>query len=278
MIQVQNREVHYRCVGSGPTMILLHGFGGSHLDWDLVAKDLSKNFRIVLPTLSNHLLDLQLKMNFDQLVDFFGDFVGQLSQSEQRPIILGGASFGAALSWGIAIRFPHLIESLILVSPMPPNPGERMKDFKIRQLLKLAKFPKGIAAFLMSPMGRFAVPYLENIFQLPWAKAKKRRKFAFLTDRKVKVISHSIARFNWIITHTDWFFWESRLQNITQPTLVLWGDHDSLFGEKELLRFSQMIPNSELRTVIGGGHAMTRESPGAIVREMRSPIHNAKAL
>jgi pimeloyl-ACP methyl ester carboxylesterase len=114
------------------------------------------------------------------------------------------------------------------------------------------------------------VPYLENIFQLPWAKSKKRRNFAFLTDRKVKVISHSISRFYWIMSNTDWIYWESRLGSIQQTVLVLWGDHDTLFGEKEIQRFSKIMPNAELRTIVGGGHAMTREAPGAIVREFRT--------
>lgn len=267
-ISVLGRDIHFREVGTGRPMILFHGFGGSHLDWDLISTDLAKNYRIVIPTLSTHYLDLKDKLSFEQQVELLGGFLRQIFEKEGCAIVLGGASFGAALAWGLAIQYPEYIDKLVLVSPMPPSPGDRLKDFKVRSVLKIAKYPAAVAAFLMSPLGRMVVPYLENVFQLPWAKSKKRRGYAFLTDRKVKVISHSIARFHWIVHNSNWMYWETRLTNVTHPTLVLWGDHDTLFGESEISKFANMIPNSEFRTVIGGGHAMTRESPGAIVREI----------
>lgn len=270
----ENVEIHYRVEGQGPTLVLLHGFGGSHLDWELVAKDLCHQHRIVIPTLTNLYLDLNRRRNFDELVGILRRFVESQRAEGEESVRCAGASFGAALAWGLAVQEPSLIKTLFLVSPMPPDPGARLKDFRIRHLLKLAKYPTGVGLFLVSPMGRLFVPYLEAVFQVPWAKVKRRRKLAFLTDRKVKVISHSISRFRWIMANTDWAAWESRLGSVSCPTLVLWGDHDTLFSEREMVRFSQLIPNSELRTVIGGGHAMTREAPGSVYREIKKFLND----
>lgn len=51
-IEILSHAIQYKEIGSGPTVILVHGYGGTIYDWDEVAALLSKNFRVVIPNLS----------------------------------------------------------------------------------------------------------------------------------------------------------------------------------------------------------------------------------
>lgn len=268
-LSINSRDVNYREHGVGSPIVFLHGYGGSHLDWDLVANEFAKDHHVFLPNFSSHYLDLKNKLNFHNLVDLVSGFLLEVQKRTGQKVILAGSSFGAALAWAVAIRQPEALAQLVLVSPMPPNPSIRLRDPKLKFLLRLANVPTGVALFLATPIGRLLVPYLERIFQLPWAKGKKRQRFAFLTHRKVRIISHSVERFAWIIKNEDWLFWESRLHLIEHPTLILCGDHDTLFRSDEPERFVRCFKNAHLSPIIGGGHAMTREAPNSILREMR---------
>ena len=201
-ISVSGRDISFRELGSGAPMVLLHGYGGSHLDWDVIAVDLAKDFRVYLPNFSTHYLDLKNRLSFMDLVELVGAFVREISAQRGTKVIVAGASFGGALAWALTIRFPDLVEKLVLVSPMPPNPAPRIRDPRMKFLLKLATIPKGVAIFLATPAGHLLLPYLERIFQLPWARHQKNKRWALLTHRKLRIVSHSVERFAWISNAT----------------------------------------------------------------------------
>ncbi|MGB8636302.1 MAG: alpha/beta hydrolase [Rhodanobacteraceae bacterium] len=50
-LSVDGQDWVYYEGGSGPTIVLLHGFGGSRDNWTRVAGDLTGNFRVVIPDL-----------------------------------------------------------------------------------------------------------------------------------------------------------------------------------------------------------------------------------
>ena len=44
-------ELHYRVVGQGPPLVMIHGFGSSQLDWELQAEAFREHFTLVMPDL-----------------------------------------------------------------------------------------------------------------------------------------------------------------------------------------------------------------------------------
>lgn len=57
-----------------------------------------------------------------------------------------------------------------------------------------------------------------------------------------------------------------RLGEITAPTIVLHGTHDSLFGVEEGMSLSTLLPNAELRLVEGAGHSLPVLHGGAVAQ------------
>lgn len=121
MVHPENRPVaglNWRDYGgSGPTMVLIHGLGGSLINWDAVGPRLAKDHRVVAPDLPGFGLsppqgDFTLTTHVAALVRFIEE-VG-------APVTLMGNSMGGLVSEIVAANHPDLVERLILVSPATP--------------------------------------------------------------------------------------------------------------------------------------------------------------
>src|SRR5207249_7166719 len=107
--------------GAGPTMVLVHGLGGSHLNWLAVGPALAAHARVLAPDLAgfgrtplagrsaevqaNHAL-------LDRVLDTIAD----------GPVILVGNSMGGLLAMLEAANRPDKVAALVLVGPAQPRP------------------------------------------------------------------------------------------------------------------------------------------------------------
>jgi 4,5:9,10-diseco-3-hydroxy-5,9,17-trioxoandrosta-1(10),2-diene-4-oate hydrolase len=55
----------------------------------------------------------------------------------------------------------------------------------------------------------------------------------------------------------DWSVTERALPSTRQPTLVLWGDHDTVLPVAQASRFGELLPNATVRVLVDCGHALT---------------------
>jgi pimeloyl-ACP methyl ester carboxylesterase len=114
--------VHYVDYGGpddGPLLLLVHGLGGSLLNWAAIAPTLSETCRVVAIDLvgfgrtqplgrSPH-----IDTNRDLLARFVDEVIG-------HPVILVGNSMGGLLSLLLADLRPDLVSGLVLVDPAVP--------------------------------------------------------------------------------------------------------------------------------------------------------------
>ena len=115
--------VHYADFGgSGEPVVLIHGLGGSHLNWMAVADDLARDRRVYAVDLRGFGLTplgrgqkATLEANQALLERFLEQVVG-------GPATLVGNSMGGRLSMQVAASRPDQVSRLVLVDPAAPNP------------------------------------------------------------------------------------------------------------------------------------------------------------
>jgi pimeloyl-ACP methyl ester carboxylesterase len=113
--------VHYADFGgTGSPMILVHGLGGSHLNWLHVAYDLARSHRVVAPDLAGFGLTppagrkATVQANRQLLHRFASSLFGN------EPVVLVGNSMGGLISILQAAAHPEAVMALVLINPALP--------------------------------------------------------------------------------------------------------------------------------------------------------------
>jgi pimeloyl-ACP methyl ester carboxylesterase len=256
-------DIDYKEEGRGPTLVLLHGFGGSAKQWDAVAMAMAKSYRVVVPDLSKMFLGAGLA-NFSQQVQILKNFLIKIDDGQGFHI--AASSYGGALSWAVTIESPTLVRSLMLLCPMPPNPQSRFRSPYLRYVLKIGLWPALLWIYLKLPIGRIGLSRMAEIFQVPWLERKKLyRDNAAPTNRQIKVLTHVIHRFSKLIEKEDWSYWESRLSYIEKPVCLIWGERDRLYNSTEPSRFLRLFNRGQLHHIEDTGHFSMAENPLPVV-------------
>jgi pimeloyl-ACP methyl ester carboxylesterase len=107
---------------TGPVFIAVHGLGGSHVNWALLAPYLAKRGRVYAPDLAGFGLTLPTgrKATVPDNLDLLAGFVRTVSPD--APVVLLGNSMGGLLSLLLAGTRPRLVERLVAVAPASPRP------------------------------------------------------------------------------------------------------------------------------------------------------------
>jgi len=125
--------------GEGRPMLLVHGLGGSHVNWLSVGPELAEGHRVLALDLPGFGLSPAAgrTSTLPQSIAALHRVVRHLGE----PVVLMGNSMGGLISLGLAASRPDEVAALVLVSPALPQPGRR---FGIESLLReyvLVSFP-----------------------------------------------------------------------------------------------------------------------------------------
>src|SRR6185369_15192698 len=133
--------------GSGPSMVLVHGLGGSHVNWMAVGSALAAHARVLAPDLAGFGRtplagrSAHVHANHVLLARFVEEVVG-------GPVILVGNSMGGLIAMMEAARRPANVARLVLVGPAQPRPAAMLFDPMVALTFAMYAFP-GVGETLM---------------------------------------------------------------------------------------------------------------------------------
>lgn len=115
------------------TLIFLHYFGGSALEWESVMSQLSGQYRCLAVDLRGHGDSEAPETGYsvDTMADDISELIGLLHVDE---FVLVGHSMSGKVALAFAARQPAGLRALVLVSPSPPVP-EPIPDDEREKLL-----------------------------------------------------------------------------------------------------------------------------------------------
>ena len=250
-------HVHYREDGdpSLPTLLLLHGFADSFTTWEGWVGELKPRFHIICPDFPGHGLT-RAPASSSLSGDALADFVDAFAQALALPkFAVAGNSMGGGAAWQLAVRHPERIDALILVDAAgfanaKPAGGEPL-GFKImryrlgRKLLsKIDNRPlidQGLKADVYDKA--LITPSLVDRFA-EFQRAPGHREILM----GITLGSHPVST-------------AQLLSSINVPTLILWGESDSLIEPAAAKKFAAAISGSKLIIYPHAGHLPQLEIP-----------------
>ena len=119
--------VHVAEWGAGsPRIVLVHGLGGSHLNWMRVAPQLTRYGRVLAPDLPG--FGLTPVAGRATTVDAYAALLDRvLDQTCDAPVVLAGNSMGGLIALTVAALHPQRVAGLVLVDAVLPGLWRRRR-------------------------------------------------------------------------------------------------------------------------------------------------------
>src|ERR1043165_2917684 len=116
-IPVNNGYLHFYRTGHGEKqpVILVHGFSDHGLCWTPVARELEKNYDVIMPDMRSH--GLSSRIAEAESIDMAADLVQLIQSLGLSHPILVGHSMGAMIAFQVGIRHPNLAKAIVLEDP-----------------------------------------------------------------------------------------------------------------------------------------------------------------
>jgi len=222
----------YKVEGSGPLLIYVAGLDGTGELFFKQAGALARSYRVVTFRSRE-----QGRFTYDDLVNDIAAIIHD--QGEEQATILG-ESFGGTVALSFALRYPKMIERLIVINSFP--------RFRRRLQIKLGAWLASTLPFgLLWPLRRAG-----NILGLLVDSVRREDREVFW--KAISSVSpNGYARRLQLIAEFDV---ESRLSDIKTPALFIAGDRDLLIPSvREAHLMAAWMPNATVRVIKGAGHA-----------------------
>lgn len=253
--------------GEGRPILLVHGLGGSHLNWSAVAEPLTEFGSV-------RAIDL-IGFGYTPLagrssaVESQCDLVvAYLREHVDIPAVLIGNSMGGLISMLVAEAAPELVDSLVLVDPALPVVRPRL-DASVLSKLALPLVPGlGNRAYALSVED--PEKFMDETFKIVFADRSRLRP----EDRDLALaMAHERTTMPWageafadaarsifrIVLRGRSF--ARRVGEIEAPGLVVHGDKDRLVDIASARWLIKQRPGWRLEEFEGVGHVPQLESP-----------------
>lgn len=239
LANVNNQKLFYaaRALDRQPPLLLIHGAGGSHLDWPaqlrrfgplgVCALDLPGHGRSPGPARSN-------------IADYASDAIQLATAIGLSQFVVVGHSMGGAIALEIALRCPEKVTGLVLVAT-----GARLR----------------VGEALLGLAGNDHAAAVQQVTAVAWGPAAPPE----LVSRSSQLmLSCDPVSLQMDFTACNDFDCMARLEEINAPTLVMVGTEDHMTPPKYGQYLSDHIPLAEFVSIPGAGHMLAMERPDQV--------------
>lgn len=263
-LDIDGHRVHYVDEGAGPTLLFLHGNPTWSFDYSTVIASLRAEFRCIAvdyPGFGLSTAARGYRCLPTEHADAIDGFVEALGLSK---VTLVGHDWGGPIGLAVLQRRPEVFDRLVLTNTWAWPVSD--------PLIQVMSYMMG------SPVGRLLIRQL-NLFvnvMIPIGHRLTTPTSAQMDHYKKALGSparrEASAVFPREITSSRAFLAdiESGLADIEAlPTLIIWGDGDFAFGDKELRRWQRAFADHETVIVNGAGHFVPSDAPEQFATAIR---------
>jgi pimeloyl-ACP methyl ester carboxylesterase len=271
-VQANGLRFHYVEAGTGPLVLLLHGFPESWRAWRHQIPALAQGRRVVAVDLRGYGDSDKPPRVADYAPDILSADVAALIQAlgaETATVI--GHDWGGAIAWGTALDHPKVVEKLVVVNCPHPriflralssNPAQMLRSWYML-FFQLPLLPELVLSRRVDSLivGSSTRPEAFT------AEDRAELRAAFQTPGAARAaVNYYRAAFRARATRRRV---QEDARRIAAPTLLLWGDRDQALG-RELTEGMDPLFSGRFEQVHfpDASHWVCEEQPEAVNREI----------
>ncbi|HEX6730034.1 MAG TPA: alpha/beta fold hydrolase [Pyrinomonadaceae bacterium] len=245
--KVNNVELAYDDVGSGPAIVLIHGYPFNRTMWDEQVAALRDNYRVIRLDLRGHgeseSSEGPATMNL-----MAQDITSLLDQLDIGRAVIGGLSMGGYVTLAFHRLFPARVEKLLLADTRAQADTEENKKVRGEQAQKILAEGMGGIADMMLP--KLLAP--ETVSKRPEVVKRVR---TMMLQTKPEGAASALRGMAGREDQTE------RLSEIKVPTLILVGRDDAITPVADSEMMHAAIAGSRFLVIENAGHVSNIEQP-----------------
>ncbi len=256
-VEIEGTPVNYVDIGQGELepIVFVHGLGGQWQNWLENIPRISQERRVIAMDLPGFGLSPMPRKGIS--ISGYGRCVDALcSALELGRVDMVGNSMGGFVSAEVAIQFPERIDQLVLVSPA----GIASADVAKTPILTIGRVMSVVATHTVARDRVIA------------ARPRSRHHSLALVARYPSRLKPDLAYEGFLKgaakpgfldalrANLNYDFRE-RLPEIRRPTLIVWGENDSIIPVRDAHEFERLIPDSRKVVMKETGHVAMAERP-----------------
>ncbi len=225
-----------------PPILLIHGAGGSRLDWPGVLRRIPGR-RVLTVDLPGH--GKSSGPGRERMTDYAADLAGLIEGLAIRRVVVVGHSMGGAVALQLALSYPDRVAGLILLGA-----GARLRVH-----------PDILNGIVSDPASTTAL-IISQEYAAGTAQASLDRG-----QRLMQAVDPTVIHSDFIAC--DAFDVMAQLGQIAAPTLVIVGAEDRLAPVKYSEYLAKNMPRARLVVIERAGHMVMLEQPEAVSKAVQ---------
>jgi len=272
-------RMHYVTQGSGPLIVLLHGFPEFWYSWRYQIPFLAEHgYAVVAPDLRGYNDTDKPRKGYD-VPTLLKDIEGLIKGLGQEQAIIVGHDWGGILAWHFAIHYPHMTSHLIAMNA--PHPYAMQREFRTLKQLR-----KGWYIFA------FQIPWLPEALLLrnhaneigrmlngaALQKAVFPREVTAIYQEAMSKPGAMTASLNYYRQLFRRLPPPATRENthVSAPTLLIWGEQDIALGIELTYNLEPWVDHIEVKYLPDSGHWVQQEQPDKVNQLMLDFLQSSK--
>lgn len=261
--KINNATLYWEMNGrAGEPLVLVHGSWGDHHNWDSVAGELAKAFRVLTYDRRGHSASERLPGQGTAAEDV-DDLIALIEHLGLAPAHIAGNSFGAAITLKAAAKRQDLFRSMIIHEP--PLFGLLQYDASAQQALQLVnERVQGVLGLIEAgSIEEATAAFMEKIAMGPgsWEKLPEAAKRIF--------ISNALTWYDEMQDPQGLQIDLSPLSAFRHAALLSVGGASPSFFPLVIDKIKLVMPHAERITFNGAGHVPHLSHPAEYVEALR---------
>ncbi|MFI5219804.1 MAG: alpha/beta fold hydrolase [Bacteroidia bacterium] len=241
-------KLHFRKIGNGQPLIILHGLFGSSDNWQTLGKKFaSTDFSVYLVDLRNHghsphSSEHNYKVMSEDILEIIND-------ENISPVSIIGHSMGGKTAMQLALDHPEKISNLIVVDIAPkkyPSHNSEIVKALLTVDFEKTKTRKEVEKILSEKINDYGS--LQLLLKGLYWKENNQLDWRF----NLKAIHTNLEIMNEEVSGYDSF---------KKPTLFIRGEKSNYILDDDILLIKKYFPAAEIKTTPVAGHWVHADNP-----------------
>jgi 2-succinyl-6-hydroxy-2,4-cyclohexadiene-1-carboxylate synthase len=252
--RVNGIDIHFEQQGSGPPLLMLHGFTGSIQAWQGIPEQLDDRFHVIAVDMIGHGQTSAPEDPDRYRIEYaVEDLLALLDRLDVEKTLLLGYSMGGRVAQHLVLSAPERFSALILENTAPgiDGPGEqavrRASDERQAQMIE----KRGLERFIRHWE---SIPLFESQKSLP-DHVRARQRELRLSQNPIGLANSLRGMGAGSMKPVG-----DRLNEFTMPVLYLAGEYDTKYRQIGKQMTARM-PCAEYVEISGAGHSIHLEQP-----------------